>query len=75
MRELRMSTEHWAGLDGAYEYFAGEDRTPDSAFGVVGWQPIMAGIKERIMGLRSRANTAPARVESGTLATLRIGRK
>lgn len=75
---------HWSGgLDGACDdvHLAGEVRRQDSVhevasvvvqFGVVKWTPIMAGIKERILGLRRRANTAPARVESGTLGTLRL---
>lgn len=53
--------EHWRGLDGAYT-LAGEE-CQQGPFGVAGWQPIMSGIKERILGLRKRANTAPARLE------------
>lgn len=64
------------GFDGACD----EDERRDSGvgmqhpFGVKGWMPIMEGIRERIAGLRERANTAPARVESGSLTRLRGGK-
>ena len=77
-RRARSLVEHWRGLDGACELLvvAGGELPPSSElpFNVTPWQPIMSGIKQRILALRRRANTAPARVEGSESCDVESGR-
>lgn len=58
---------HYMGLDGATEILAGRGTTsaPVSPFKLMTRTPIMMGIRERIWDLRRRAQSDPARLESG----------
>ena len=58
------------GLDGLYERIEGHCNGV-GPFGIAGFMPVMTGIKERILGLRQRANTAPARIEHPSLTKMR----